>query len=97
MVNDVVSSYGIAEAPHGGRGASGWGRLHARLGLLEMAQAKYIAVDGFPAGPNPWWFPYDRKLLDLADSVFGALFGANVGARWRGIRNAWRGYRARRR
>src|SRR5258707_176506 len=28
MVNDAISYFGIAEAPHGGCGASGWGRAH---------------------------------------------------------------------
>lgn len=97
MVNDVVSCYGIAEAPHGGRGESGWGRLHSRLGVLEMVQAKYIAMDGFPSGAKPWWFPYDGNLLELAEGVFGALFGAGPGGRWRGILDSWGSYRARRR
>ncbi len=96
MVNDVISVYGIAEAPHGGRGLSGWGRTHSRLGLLEMVRPKYIDVDRFPAGPKPWWFPYDRGLLDLASAVFEALFGAGHAARWRGIRRAWKCYRERR-
>src|SRR3989475_10883283 len=34
MVNDVASYFGISEAPHGGRGLSGWGQTHSRLGLL---------------------------------------------------------------
>jgi acyl-CoA reductase-like NAD-dependent aldehyde dehydrogenase len=97
MINDVISCYGIAEAPHGGRRLSGWGRLHSRIGLLEMAQAKYIAVDRFPRGPKPWWFPYNDHLLELAGGVFAALFGASAGERWRGIRESWRHYRARRR
>jgi succinate-semialdehyde dehydrogenase/glutarate-semialdehyde dehydrogenase len=45
MINDVASYYGISEAPHGGRGASGWGRTHSRFGLLEMVHAKYVDVD----------------------------------------------------
>ena len=96
MVNDVISCYGIADAPHGGRGESGWGRLHSHLGLMEMVQAKYIAVDRFPAGAKPWWFPYDGNLLGLAEGVFAALFGGGAAERWRGIRDSWGRYRARR-
>ncbi|HVC00072.1 MAG TPA: aldehyde dehydrogenase family protein [Candidatus Dormibacteraeota bacterium] len=96
MVNDVISCYGIAEAPHGGLGLSGWGRTHSRLGLREMTRTKYIDVDRFPAGPKPWWFPYGTDILDLADAAFEALFGASPAARWRGIRQAWGRYRARR-
>ena len=32
MVNDVVSCFGISEAPHGGVKASGVGRAHGRFG-----------------------------------------------------------------
>ncbi|PYU59830.1 MAG: succinate-semialdehyde dehydrogenase [Acidobacteria bacterium] len=48
MVNDAISYFGIAEAPHGGCGMSGWGRTHGKAGLLEMVQMKYIDVDGLP-------------------------------------------------
>jgi len=52
MVNDAISYFGIAEAPHGGCGASGWGRTHGKAGLLEMVQAKYIDVDRLPAAKS---------------------------------------------
>ena len=48
MINDVASYYGISEAPHGGRGASGWGRTHSRFGFLEMVHVKYIDIDRLP-------------------------------------------------
>src|SRR5213082_1472885 len=54
MVNDAISYFGIAEAPHGGCGASGWGRTHGKAGLLEMVQMKYIDVDGLPRRAKPW-------------------------------------------
>jgi len=40
-------------APHGGCGASGWGRTHGEAGLLEMAQMKYIDVDRLPRREKP--------------------------------------------
>ncbi|MGB6979534.1 MAG: aldehyde dehydrogenase family protein, partial [Candidatus Acidiferrales bacterium] len=60
MINDVASYYGICEAPHGGLGASGWGRTHGRLGLLEMVHAKYVDIDRLPRTPKPWWFGYSQ-------------------------------------
>ncbi len=96
MINDVVSCYGIAEAPHGGRGASGWGRTHGESGVEEMVQVKYVDRDVFPRGTKPWWFPYDRGVVELAEGMLAALFGARAAERWRGLRNAWRSYRARR-
>jgi hypothetical protein len=97
MVNDVLSCYGIAEAPHGGRGASGWGRTHSRFGLLEMVQVKYVDSDLFPRGAKPWWFPYNHDLIDMAQGMFDALFATGAGKRLRGLGAAWRGYRLRRR
>src|SRR2546422_678344 len=68
MVNDAISYFGIAEAPHGGRGASGWGRTHGRAGLLEMVQMKYIDVDRLPRSQKPWWYRYGTELERAADA-----------------------------
>lgn len=97
MVNDVVSCYGIAEAPHGGRGSSGWGRTHSRFGLLEMVQVRYVDVERLPRLAKPWWFGYDQSLIELAEGFMQALYGGGLGPRWRGLRKACREYNARRR
>jgi acyl-CoA reductase-like NAD-dependent aldehyde dehydrogenase len=77
MVNDVASYYGVCEAPHGGPGASGWGRTHSRLGLLEMVQVKYIDVDRLPRIAKSWWFGYTAELAAGAGSLVEALFAPN--------------------
>jgi succinate-semialdehyde dehydrogenase/glutarate-semialdehyde dehydrogenase len=74
MVNDVASYYGICEAPHGGPGASGWGRTHSRLGLLEMVQVKYIDVDRLPRIAKSWWFGYTAELAAAAGSFVETVF-----------------------
>jgi acyl-CoA reductase-like NAD-dependent aldehyde dehydrogenase len=74
MVNDVASYYGIAEAPHGGPGVSGWGHSHGRLGLLEMVQTKYIDIDRLPHLAKPWWFGYTADLAAAADGFVRTLF-----------------------
>ena len=74
MVNDVASYYGVCEAPHGGPGASGWGRTHSRLGLLEMVQVKYIDVDRLPRIAKSWWFGYTQELAVAADAFVESLF-----------------------
>jgi acyl-CoA reductase-like NAD-dependent aldehyde dehydrogenase len=74
MVNDVASYYGICEAPHGGSGASGWGRAHSRLGLLEMVQVKYIDVDRLPRIAKSWWFGYTAELAAAAGSFVETIF-----------------------
>jgi succinate-semialdehyde dehydrogenase/glutarate-semialdehyde dehydrogenase len=74
MINDVASYYGITEAPHGGSGASGWGRTHSRLGLLEMVQVKYVDVDRLPRVPKSWWFGYTEELALAAGRFVESLF-----------------------
>jgi succinate-semialdehyde dehydrogenase/glutarate-semialdehyde dehydrogenase len=74
MVNDVASYYGVCEAPHGGRGASGWGHTHSRFGLLEMVQVKYIDMDLLPQLGKPWWYGYTEQLTVAAGSFVEMLF-----------------------
>jgi acyl-CoA reductase-like NAD-dependent aldehyde dehydrogenase len=74
MVNDVASYYGIAEAPHGGRGASGWGRTHSRFGLLEMVEVKYVDVDRLPHWAKSWWYGYSAEMTAAASRLVDLLF-----------------------
>jgi hypothetical protein len=74
MVNDVASYYGVCEAPHGGSGASGWGRAHSRLGLLEMVRVKYVDVDRMPRTPKSWWYGYSENFAAAADRFVDFLF-----------------------
>jgi succinate-semialdehyde dehydrogenase/glutarate-semialdehyde dehydrogenase len=85
MVNDAISYFGIAEAPHGGCGASGWGRTHGRAGLLEMVQMKYIDVDRLPSSEKPWWYRYGSGLDRAADAFLRFEFSGGIGPK---LRNA---------
>ena len=60
MVNDVVSCFGISEAPHGGVKASGIGRSHGRFGLEEMVRTKYLDSDRLPGMEKIWWYGYGK-------------------------------------
>jgi acyl-CoA reductase-like NAD-dependent aldehyde dehydrogenase len=88
MVNDAISYFGIAEAPHGGCGASGWGRTHGQAGLLEMVQTKYIDVDGLPGSEKPWWYRYGLDLERAADAFLQFEFSGGIGAKLRHARRA---------
>jgi succinate-semialdehyde dehydrogenase/glutarate-semialdehyde dehydrogenase len=90
MINDVASYYGIAEAPHGGCGASGWGKTHSRFGLLELVQAKYVDEDRLPGWPKSWWYGYNRELGEAADRFLQFLFAPQFQRRWRSARGAIR-------
>jgi acyl-CoA reductase-like NAD-dependent aldehyde dehydrogenase len=93
MINDLISYYGISEAPHGGPGASGWGRTHSRLGLLEMVQVKYVDVDRLPRMRKAWWFAYSRELVGSAQALVDALFAPRWSKRLKAMaaRNGARG------
>ena len=88
MVNDAISYFGIAEAPHGGCGASGWGRTHGKAGLLEMVQPKYIDVDRMPRREKPWWYRYGADLERAADAFLKFEFGGGLGSKLRNARGA---------
>jgi len=88
MVNDAISYFGIAEAPHGGCGASGWGRTHGKAGLLEMVQMKYIDVDGLPRSEKPWWYRYGPDLERAADAFLQFEFSGGIAAKLRNARSA---------
>ena len=97
MINDVGSYYGIAEAPHGGRGSSGWGRTHSRIGLMEMVQVKYVDVDWLSRWPKAWWFGYNQDLAESAGRFIDFLYAPRWPDRWRGAIGALRSLvRARR-
>jgi acyl-CoA reductase-like NAD-dependent aldehyde dehydrogenase len=87
MVNDAISYFAIAEAPHGGCSASGWGRTHGKAGLQELVRTKYIDVDLLPHREKPWWFRYGREVEAAADSFLRFEFGG-IGARLRHARGA---------
>ena len=88
MVNDAISYFGIAEAPHGGCGASGWGRTHGKAGVLEMVQQKYIDVDRLPGREKPWWYRYGPDLERAADAFLRFEFGGGLVAKLRNARGA---------
>ena len=88
MVNDVISAFAIAEAPHGGCGLSGWGRTHGKVGLLEMVNVKYVDVDRLPGMEKPWWYRYGSELQKAADAFLQFEFAGGWATRVRNARAA---------
>jgi delta 1-pyrroline-5-carboxylate dehydrogenase len=88
MVNDVLTGFAIAEAPHGGCGLSGWGRTHGKAGLSEMVYVKYVDVDRLPKTAKPWWFRYGPELQKAADAFLQFEFTGGLAARVRHARLA---------
>jgi acyl-CoA reductase-like NAD-dependent aldehyde dehydrogenase len=84
MINDVISCFGIAEAPHGGFKLSGIGRTHGRMGLAEMVQVKYVDTDLLPGMPKVWWFGYGERLRQQMDGFIDLLFARSWGKKLKG-------------
>ncbi len=88
MVNDMISCFGISEAPHGGLKQSGIGRTHGEMGLAEMVQVKYIDSDLLPNMAKVWWYGYGREFQRQMESMVQMTFGPGLTAKLRGAMGA---------
>ena len=84
MVNDVISCFGISEAPHGGIKASGIGRTHGKFGLEEMVRIKYIDSDLLPQMKKVWWYGYGGKFGRQMEGFLDLMFSRSLSKRLRG-------------
>jgi succinate-semialdehyde dehydrogenase/glutarate-semialdehyde dehydrogenase len=88
MVNDVISCFGISEAPHGGVKASGMGRTHGRFGLEEMVRLKYLDTDDLPGIKKVWWYGYGESFRRQMEAIVDLQFARSLTARLRGALGA---------
>jgi acyl-CoA reductase-like NAD-dependent aldehyde dehydrogenase len=88
MVNDVISCFGISEAPHGGVKASGVGRTHGRFGLDEMVRVKYLDMDRMPGMKKVWWHGYGESFRRQMEGFLDMQFARGLGTRVRGALRA---------
>jgi acyl-CoA reductase-like NAD-dependent aldehyde dehydrogenase len=88
MVNDVISCFGISEAPHGGVKASGVGRTHGRFGLDEMVRVKYLDMDRMPGMKKVWWHGYGESFRRQMEGFLDMQFARGMGKRLRGALRA---------
>lgn len=69
-VNSVLGFAGISSLPLGGRGDSGFGRIHGPEGLLEFTRTRAVATQKFATpGVNPVSFTRPRWFLAALPSV----------------------------
>jgi acyl-CoA reductase-like NAD-dependent aldehyde dehydrogenase len=94
MVNDVISCFGISEAPHGGMKASGVGRTHGRFGLEEMVRLKYLDTDQMPGMKKVWWYGYGDAFRSQMEGFLDLQFARRTATRLRGavrtVGSLWR-------
>jgi acyl-CoA reductase-like NAD-dependent aldehyde dehydrogenase len=84
MVNDVISCFGISEAPHGGVKSSGIGRAHGRFGLEEMVRVKYLDTDRLPRMKKLWWYDYGESFTRQMEGFVDLQFARGLADRVRG-------------
>ena len=88
MVNDVISCFGISEAPHGGVKSSGMGRTHGRFGLEEMVRLKYLDSDLMPGMKKVWWYGYGAGFARQMEGFLDFQFARGLAERLRGALSA---------
>ena len=97
MVNDVISCFGISEAPHGGVKASGTGLTHGRFGLEEMVRVKYLDTDQMPGMKKVWWYGYGESFRRQMEGFLDLQFARSLATRLGGaVRSAGAVFRERR-
>ncbi len=96
MVNDVLTCFGISEAPHGGIKASGIGRTHGRFGLEEMVWPKYVDSDLMSRMKKLWWYGYGPTFSQQMTGFIELLFANGLIKRLRGGAKSTKSYLRRR-
>jgi succinate-semialdehyde dehydrogenase/glutarate-semialdehyde dehydrogenase len=77
-VNDACTTAGICDVPHGGFKASGLGKVHGELGLMECVRTKAVMVDWFQGWRQPWWFGYGRAHRENIDAFLRAAHSSRL-------------------
>ncbi len=80
-VNDMTLTYGVPEAPFGGRKNSGLGQVNGPEGLRGYCHAQPIIADRKGKGNIQGGYPYTRKAEDGMQKFIRLLFGTRL-ARW---------------
>ncbi|HEY6250664.1 MAG TPA: succinic semialdehyde dehydrogenase [Candidatus Angelobacter sp.] len=92
MVNDMISCFGISEAPHGGIKSSGIGRTHGRFGLEEMVWPKYLDSDRLPKMKKLWWYGYGPQFAEQMNGFIDFLFSKKLVTRLKGGAKSTKSY-----
>jgi succinate-semialdehyde dehydrogenase/glutarate-semialdehyde dehydrogenase len=80
-VNDMTMTYGIQEAPFGGRKNSGVGQVNGEVGLRAYCHAVPIIIDRFGGRRAAGMYPYSRKRDDRMRKLLRLQWGTSLGRR----------------
>lgn len=86
MINDHLMGHGLAEAPWGGFGLSGFGRTHGAIGFDEMTQPQCIVHDLLPGvRKDMWWHPHSKTVYEGVRGILDLLYGSGLKQRAQGL------------
>ncbi len=75
VINDVLTGYGIADLPFGGKGLSGFGRLHGEEGLKAFCNIKSITENCINLSTELWWYGMSRKIEKPLKKIIRFYYG----------------------
>jgi acyl-CoA reductase-like NAD-dependent aldehyde dehydrogenase len=78
-VNDSAITYGVTEAPFGGRKASGVGQVNGDIGLKSYCYAQPIVLDRFGTKEEQVWYPYTSDKMKLLQKLMKWVWGTPLG------------------
>lgn len=86
LVNDHLTSHGLAETPWGGFKQSGIGRTHGAIGMAEMTQVQCLVQDFLPGlKHNLWWYPHGPSVYRGMRGIIEFLYGGRLWLRLYGL------------
>jgi succinate-semialdehyde dehydrogenase/glutarate-semialdehyde dehydrogenase len=80
-VNESSLTYGVHEAPFGGRKTSGVGQVNGEIGLRGYCHAQPIVVDRFGSKEEHVWYPYTADKEQTLRKIMRWVWGTPLG-RW---------------
>ncbi len=75
VVNDVITGYVIADLPFGGKGLSGFGRVHGEEGLKAFSHIKSITENRLRFRSEPWWYDQQKRYQDVLKKFIRWYYG----------------------
>ncbi|HMJ53894.1 MAG TPA: aldehyde dehydrogenase family protein [Polyangiaceae bacterium] len=78
-VNDSAITYGVTEAPFGGRKASGVGQVNGDAGLKSYCFAQPIVIDRFGLKEEQMWYPYTAEKVKVLQKIMKWVWGTPLG------------------
>ncbi|NNL64736.1 MAG: aldehyde dehydrogenase family protein [Myxococcales bacterium] len=79
VVNDCMVTYGVTEAPFGGRKDSGIGQVNGETGLRSYCYAQSILVDRFGGKAEGNWYPHTGRKLGRMRRLVRWMWGTPLG------------------